>query len=135
MVTVIDPKMFSSEEIIDRKYGLVFAEKSRIGHYSDVLSTKKGTPFKNAKRVKLPKNTKTSIAESKRFWGYQVGVGGHLLPHGIRSGCLAFRPSACRMVGAGRAAPASRRGRTCGTARNMGRSSYYVALMESSLYQ
>ena len=60
--TVIDPKMFSPEEIIDKKYGLIMAEKSRIGSYSDILSTKKGSPFKNAKRVKLPKNTKTSIS-------------------------------------------------------------------------
>ena len=60
--SVIDPKMFTSEEIIDRKYSLLKAEMSRIGVYSDILSTKKGKPFKNAKRVKLPKNTKTSIS-------------------------------------------------------------------------
>jgi len=60
--TVINPKMFSSDEIIDKKYGLIYAEKSRIGMYSDILSTKKGSPFRNAKRFKLPKNTKTSIS-------------------------------------------------------------------------
>ena len=37
------------------------AEKSRIQIYSDIISTKKGSPFRNAKRIKLPKNTKTSI--------------------------------------------------------------------------
>jgi hypothetical protein len=59
--TVIDPKMFSSEEIIDRKYTLVVVEKARIKIYSDIVSTKKGSPFRNAKKVKLPKDTKKSI--------------------------------------------------------------------------
>jgi hypothetical protein len=60
--TVIDPKMFSSEEIIDKKYGLILAEKERVKISSSILSTKQGSPFRNAKRVKLPKTTKTSIS-------------------------------------------------------------------------
>lgn len=60
--TVIDPKMFSSEEIIDKKYFLIIAEKERVKISSSILGTKKGSPFRNAKRVKLPKTTKTSIS-------------------------------------------------------------------------
>ena len=60
--SVIDPKMFTSEEIIDRKYGLIIAEMERVKISVSILGTKKGSPYRNAKRVKLPKNTKTSIS-------------------------------------------------------------------------
>jgi len=60
--TVIDAKMFTPEEIIDRKYGLMLAEKERVKISVSFLVTKKGSPYRNAKRGKLPKNTKTSIS-------------------------------------------------------------------------